>query len=101
MVVCLSKRNSGFTRDEISGYLKISNGSTLSSILKALIASDFVMKYVPFGFSKRKVHYKLIDPFCLFYLKFVEGRDSLSEGFWLQNLSSQPVVSCHVEGDCF
>ena len=71
VVVCLSKRNSGFTRDEISGYLKISNGSTLSSILNALVASDFVMKYVPFGLSKRKVHYKLIDPFCLFYLKFV------------------------------
>ena len=93
VVVYLSSRNSGFTREEISRHLKISNGGALSSILNALVASDFVLKYVPFGLSKRKVHYKLVDPFCLFYLKFVEGRDSLSEGFWLQNLSSQSIVT--------
>ena len=93
VVIFLSKRNSGYTRDEIASYIGISNGSSLSSILSALIASDFVIKYVPFGFSKRKVHYKLVDPFCLFYLKFVEGQDSLTEGFWLQNLSSQSVVT--------
>ena len=93
VVVYLSSRNSGFTRDEISRHLKLSNGGALFPILNALVASDFVMKYVPFGLSKRKVHYKLVDPFCLFYLKFVEGRDSLSEGFWLQNLSSQSIVT--------
>ena len=93
VVVYLSSSNSGFTRDEISRHLKLSNGGALSSILNALVASDFVLKYVPFGLSKRKVHYKLVDPFCLFYLKFVEGRDSLGEGFWLQNLSSQSIVT--------
>ena len=62
-------------------------------MLNALIASDFVIAYVPFGLSKRQVHYKLIDPFCLFYLKFVEGHDSLADDFWLQNLSSQALVS--------
>ena len=93
VVVYLSSRNSGFTRDEISRHLKLSNGGALSSILNPLVANDFVMKYVPFGLSKREVHYKLVDPFCLFYLKFVEGRDSLSEGFWLQNLSSQSIVT--------
>ena len=55
VVKFLSRRNSGYTRDEISDYLGISNGSTLSTILSALVASDFVIKYVPFGFSKRKV----------------------------------------------
>lgn len=92
VVVFLSRKSAGFTRDEISDQLGISNGSTLSAILSALVASDFVIKYVPFGFSKRKVPYKLVDPFCLFYLRFVEGQDSLTEGFWLQNLASQNIV---------
>lgn len=92
VVAFLSRRNAGYTRDEIAAYLEISNGGTLSVILSALVASDFVIKYVPFGLSKRKVHYKLVNQFCLFYLKFVEGHDSLSEGFWLQNLSSQNIV---------
>lgn len=93
IVVFLSKRNAGYTRNEIAEYLGISNGSSLSSVLSALVAGDFVLSYVPFGLSKRQVHYKLIDPFCLFYLKFVEGQDSLTEGFWMQNLTSQGVVS--------
>ena len=41
-------------------------------MLKALIASDFVLRYVPFGCSKREVHYKLVDPFCIFYLRYVK-----------------------------
>ena len=93
IVVFLSGRNSGYTRDEIAKHLGISNGGSLTTILEALIASDFVIKYVPFGFSKRQVHYKLVDSFCLFYLKFVDGHDSLTENFWLQNLASQPIVS--------
>lgn len=51
-----------------------------------------VIRYVPFGFSKRETHYKLVDPFCLFYLRFVENMDSLSKDFWQQNLVSQSVV---------
>ena len=82
-----------YTRDEIAKHLGISNGGSLTTVLEALIASDFVIKYVPFGFSKRQVHYKLVDSFCLFYLKFVDGHDSLTENFWLQNLASQPIVS--------
>lgn len=46
-------------------------GSANSWILDKLIKSDFIIKYVPFGHNKREEHYKLIDPFCLFYLHFL------------------------------
>ena len=36
------------------------------------VASDFAVKYVPFGFSRREPHYKLTDPFCIFYLRFLK-----------------------------
>ena len=71
IVQLLSTRNAGYTRKEIVDRLKITDGGRLSRNLNALISSDFVIKYVPFGFGKREEHYKLIDPFCIFYLHFL------------------------------
>ena len=65
----------------------------MSQHLNALQASDFITKYVPFGFSKREEHYKLIDPFCLFYLHFVQNQTRTNEKFWQQNVSEPSIVS--------
>lgn len=51
------------------------------------------IKYVPFGCSKREEYYKLTDPFCNFYLRFIEGSDSLCNDFWLSNILSQNVIT--------
>ncbi len=93
IVRLLYTRNAGFTRHEIIDNLGISDGGILSKNLNALIASDFVVKYVPFGFSKRQEHYKLVDPFCMFYLHFVQNQSKTNEKFWQQNTSAQSVVS--------
>ena len=93
IVKVLNGRNAGYTRREIVEKLKITDSGHLSKYLHALIASDFVLEYVPFGFSQRETHYKLIDPFCLFCLKFVVGKDDFTENFWQQNVSSQSVAS--------
>lgn len=58
-----------------------------------LEASSFILKYVPFGMNKNEKHYKLIDPFCTFYLNFVENRTMLSEEFWKENVASQSIIS--------
>ncbi|HAZ91139.1 MAG TPA: ATPase [Eubacterium sp.] len=88
----LSTRNSGYTRKEISVKTGFSDGGGLSRYLNALVASDFVVKYVPFGFGKREEHYKLTDPFCLFYLHFYDAINSGDDEYWQHNLSSQSVV---------
>ena len=93
IVKVLSTRNKGYTRKEIISKSGYSDGGTLTKSLNALIASDFVIKYVPFGCGKRDEHYKLVDPFCIFFLKFVENRDSITDGFWQQNIDAQPIVS--------
>lgn len=77
----------------ITVSLGISDGESFSRNLNALIASDFVVKYVPFGMTKRQVHYKLVDPFCMFYLHFLDGRMKVGPHFWQQGTMSQPVVS--------
>lgn len=93
IVKILSKRSKGYTRQEIISKSGCSDGGSLTKSLTALIASDFVIKYIPFGYSKREVHYKLVDPFCIFYLKFVHNKNSMTDGFWHQNIDSQAIVS--------
>lgn len=91
IVRVLCTRSKGFTRKELSGNTGYSDGGTLTKALSALIASDFVIKYIPFGCGKRDEHYKLIEPFCIFYLRFVDKTDILPDMFWQQNTTSQNI----------
>lgn len=92
IVSALSRKSCGYTRNELSEDTGHSIGGTLTEALNALIASDFIEKYVPFGLGKREEHYKLVDPFCIFYNKFVKDNDHLNESFWMPNHTSQSVV---------
>ena len=93
IVGVLASNRSGLTRDEISKKTGIEPNGYFTKMLKALIASDFVSRYVPFGEKKTCEHYKLIDPFCIFYLHFVASQNSLNADFWTLNQSSQSIVS--------
>ena len=93
IVSLLNTRNAGFTRREITEKLKISDGGNLTKQMNALLASDFVIKYVPFGFSKREEHYKLVDPFCRFYLYFLQPNTRINEEFWQQNITTPKVIA--------
>lgn len=88
----LSTNSVGYTRENISKKLNISDGGTLSKFLRALIASNFIVKYVPFGFSKREPHYKLVDQFCIFYIKFVLDKTD-NNNLWLQDSNSAKISS--------
>lgn len=83
----------GFTRDELSEKTGLKTGGTLTNALNALIAGDFIVKYVPFGIKGKPEYYKLVDPFCIFYMKFIEDRGSIDSEFWRSNISSQSIVS--------
>ena len=92
IVGLLYTKNAGYTRSEIVKTIGVLDGGTLSQSLNALIASDFVIKYIPFGKGKKE-HYKLVDPFCMFYLQFVDKRKKLDDNFWQHNVSSQQIAS--------
>lgn len=72
VVRLLATRHSGFTREEIGNHTGIAMGGGLSNTLAALCESDFIMRYTPYGKPKNTICYKLIDNFCLFWLKYVE-----------------------------
>jgi len=100
----LGTRHAGFTRSEISEKLNINSSGALSKTLGALIASDFIECYVPFGKKKSEAQYQLTDPLCLFYQKFVSDKPSLDDNFWASHVTSAQINSWRgfaFEGVCF
>lgn len=92
IIEVMGKKHSGWTRKEIVDMTGLSDNGTLSKMLKALVASDFAVSYVPFGMKNREEHFKLTDHFCWFWLHFVKNRKRLTEYFW-QGAASQAIVS--------
>ena len=92
IVEVLATKRIGYSRDEINDILKTKNGELISNCLDALLVSDFVIKYRPLN-DKKKLYYKLIDPFCLFYLQFVKDSTSLDINLFTNKATSQKVIS--------
>ena len=91
IIQMLGTRHSGFTRQEILAQTGIDDSGAATKLLKALEVSDFIKSYIPFGKGKRDLHYKLTDPFCLFYLKFVQGQTGIDPDFWMHNVASPSI----------
>ncbi len=91
IIITLSEKSIGFTRQELLARTGLDDGGEFSKFLKALISGGFIIKYISFGKGKRDELYKLADPFCIFYLKFV--KDNLGKRIKWTNLeSTNPVV---------
>lgn len=93
IVRILNKRSMGFERNDILQALNKVDNSNFTKALEALENGNFILKYVPFGMKKSQKYYKLIDPFCIFFLRFVENRTSLDEDFWMQNVTAPSINS--------
>lgn len=91
IVRALYERRSGLTQKEIEKATGIKQGGRLGEYLENLIDSDFIVAYYPFGKSKRETYYRLVDPFCWFYLTFVDGANGLPSDFWLENTESPKI----------
>lgn len=82
----LSKHQEGISRGELVAELKESDGGTLSSTLEELTECGFIRKYRNFSKPKKGELIQLIDPFTLFWLRFVEGQKD--EHWWSANRNS-------------
>lgn len=94
IVRLLATRHAGFTREEISKATGLPLGGGLSTTLAALAESDFITGYSPYGMPKSTVCYKLMDNFCLFWLKYVEP-NSKDAGFLTDNMASDILKAWH------
>ena len=86
-IVCeLSKTKSGLTREEIIKATKIPGGGNLTNTLNELEQCGFIEKYSDFTKRKNNPYYRLIDPFSLFWLRYVKDNDTKDEYFWTNSL---------------
>ena len=93
IVELLSTKNIGYTREEIVKKLSIDNNKTTGDTLNALLSSDFVIKFRPLTENRKTLYYKLIDPFCIFYMKFIKDSTSLDIDLFSNESLSQKVVT--------
>ncbi|MCC8118592.1 MAG: ATP-binding protein [Bacteroidales bacterium] len=89
----IGKRHIGFTRNEIIEGLDIPNGGLFTKRMRALVASNYVTEYIPFGLGKRELHYKLSDPFCLFSIHFLDDKTKRGNNWWIRNINSPSIGS--------
>lgn len=93
IVIALNTKNRGLTRRELISKTGIRDSGAFSRQLKALETGSFIIKYDSYGNGKRDSFYKLSDPFCIFYLRFVSGRSSRKTKEWINIADSQSVVT--------
>ena len=94
VVRLLATRHVGFTREEISKATEIPLGGGLTNTLAALMESDFITRYTPYGKARSVECYKLVDNFCLFWLKYVEANGHEAE-FASDHLTSDIMRAWH------
>lgn len=93
IIAALSSKSMGLTRKELVQKTGIAESGELSKFLQALVSGAFIMKYCSFGSSKREELYKLSDPFCIFYLRFVKDNTGKRNVNWVNMADSQPVIT--------
>ena len=87
VVRLLAKRRSGYTRQEIMQKTGLKQGGGVTLILKGLIESDFITSYIPFG-EKKIEKFRLLDPYCRFYLNFIDQQPNLNPQYWQKNFNT-------------
>ncbi len=101
IVRALGRTRRGLTRQEIIEETHISDGGVLTSYLNSLIEGDFIIRYVPFGEGKRESRYRLIDPFCRFYLYFMDLARSGGKTSTLSDATLASWMGLSFEDVCF
>lgn len=93
IVKSLSKKGKGMTRLELINATKSVDNGNFTKKLEELEECSFIRSYQPFGKEKKSTIYQLVDPFSLFYLKFIDGHNSFMKGYWLKMQSTDKYKS--------
>jgi len=89
VVMALSTKRTGLSREEISSLSGLTNAGSLTRILEELEACDFIRRFRAFGKKVRDSVYQLTDPYSLFFTRFILESHRDDENYWL-NLTNSP-----------
>ncbi len=93
IIKAIASKNKGITRRELSELTGVTDSGEVTKQLNALITGDFIIKYKSFGDSKRDEIYKLVDPFCSFYLTFIDSGRNNRNVDWINIEDSSRVLA--------
>jgi uncharacterized protein len=88
IIEMLAQKSKGMTRDELIIMSKLPNGGTTTKVIEELEMSGFIKKYMPFGRLNKNSLYQLVDPYSLFYNKFIKDRKTYGDGSWINLMDS-------------
>lgn len=79
IVKMIAQKHYGIAFTELAQKVEKKAGGRFQERLHELEAAGFIQRFLPYGRKKRDHYYKVIDEYCLFYLKWiidlVEGRE--------------------------
>lgn len=93
IVTVLKNKGKGMTRQELLDATHLPNNGRFTSMLKELEQCDFIRSYNPFGKTKKECMYQLIDPFTLFYFKFMHNKGTFFDDYWIKMQSTSEYAS--------
>ena len=89
VISALSSKNKGLTRDELIKATKMESGGDFTTILQDLVDCDFIRCYHGYGNKSKMGIYQLIDPFSLFYHKFIRKYGGTDKPFWQYQIGTR------------
>ena len=84
VITALNNKGKGMSRLQLIEATKSINNGNFTSILDELEECDFIRSYSPYKASKKMKLYQLIDPFTLFYFRFMQGKSNFLKGYWMK-----------------
>ena len=88
IVEALAQKSKTLNRIELLKAANLKDGGSTSNVIEELEQSGFIKRYFPFGKVKRDALFRLVDPYCLFYLTFVKHSKAEGQGAWLVQLNN-------------
>lgn len=73
----VAQRRYGISRKDLLKKLKIKTGGRFNKKLTELEAAGFIETFIPYGHKKKNYFIKVIDEYCLFYLRWIEPLKAL------------------------
>jgi AAA+ ATPase superfamily predicted ATPase len=94
LIRMIAKHRSGVSQAEIMRKRGLSKGGRIVKRLKQLEETGFIFSFIPHGYQKRGIFYKIVDEYILFYLDWIEPNigtirhQGKNSSFWLSKVRS-------------
>lgn len=93
IIMALSKKQNGMTRNEITSASGLKSGGGLTDALEELLQCGFIAALQPINKYKVDTVYRLIDEFSLFYLNFIYKKSAKLTGSQMANSQRYKIWS--------